>query len=759
MRLPHLRVALPWLIGLSLLASLACLTLALYLGFVARTGATDRAAQRMAAQGDGLARQIDSDMAQYDLVLREAARLAPGTASPNMTLLDLPLTAQYIGFINVLNEVGDVVADPRSNVSRPVNFAGRDYFQDHQKNPADIVMIGRPFATAPTQHASIPISRRLNRPDGGFAGVVVAGVRLTWLSDLLSHASLAPQPTVTIRRDDGLILMRSPYDPDAIGRTGAADPAWQNYLRTGLSETADDPAGIHLFRRPGTPPLVLELVLNRADIADGERSWLIWLPILALIPGICILGLGLAAHRLQRRAIRTETAANVTSDECMRLLANMSHELRTPLTGILGQAELLTDEGGLNNRQTTRMSRLTEAGTLMRQIVDRVINIARPDDVLEPPVLTPCDIDPLIRTCLGVVEGEARGKGVLLTSTIDPSAPRRAMLERDRVQQMVINLLMNAVKYTAKGSVALRVSGDTSRLRFEVSDTGPGIPPGKRSRLFRAYDRLDASPSGAEGSGLGLSITQGFARRMGGKVGHAENRGGGSVFWIELPITVPAESPDAAVSLDAAVPVPPPSPPVEIHHLCILLADDLDLTRAVTADFLRSAGHLVTEVADGEAAISQVQDHDFDVVLTDMRMPVVDGLEVTRRIRALPGHRGHTPVVLVTADLVALVAGASGHAGIDGCVRKPFTRAELLTAVLTAARLTPVPDDDQEALNPATLTDLKRNLGDAALATHLGTAARRIGDLLGLLERPDALANPAVRDAVHDLIGVAGYWA
>jgi len=153
------------------------------------------------------------------------------------------------------------------------------------------------------------------------------------------------------------------------------------------------------------------------------------------------------------------------------------------------------------------------------------------------------------------------------------------MLERDRVQQMLINLLMNAVKYTAKGSVALNVSGDASRLRFEVADTGPGIPPGKRSRLFQAYDRLGASPSGPEGSGLGLSITQRFARRMGGKIGHAVNRGGGSVFWIELPITMPAES------LEAAVAAPLPSPPVEIRHLCILLADDLDLTRAVTADF------------------------------------------------------------------------------------------------------------------------------------------------------------------------------
>lgn len=754
MRPPQLRAALPWLIGFCLFASVCCLVLAVYLGLAAKTDANDRAAQRMAGQADRLARQIDADMAQYDVALREASRLPPphdaGTAAPNMPVLDLPLTAQYIGFINILNEVGDVVADPRSNVSRPVNFAGRDYFQDHLKNPADIVMIGRPFATAPNQHASIPISRRLNRPDGGFAGVVVAGVHLAWLSDLLSHNPPGPVPTITIRRDDGLILMRTPYDPDAIGRGGAADPAWREYLRTGLSQAADDPAGIHLFRRLGTPPLVLELALDRADIAAGERAWLIFLPALALVPALCVLGLSLAAHRLLRRGDQLKAGADAANDERLRLLATMSHELRTPLTGILGQAELMADEGGLNDRQTTRLTRLTEAGMLMRDIVDQVTDFARPDDGAEPSNLTACDLDALIDTCLGIVEGEARRKGLLLTGTVDPATPRRAMLERDRVRQMVINLLMNAVKFTAQGSVALRVTGDAARLRFAVADTGPGIPAGKRRRLFRAYDRLDTPASRAEGTGLGLSITERFVRRMGGQVGHRENPGGGSVFWIELPITEPVA---------AAPEVAPPPPPPEIRHLRILLADDLDLTRAVTAEFLRAAGHVVTEVADGETAVAEVQTRDFDVLLTDMRMPIVDGLEVTRRIRALPGHRGRTPVVLVTADLVALDAGESGQTGVDVCVRKPFTRAELLSAVAAAARLTPVPDEAAAAnpvLNETAFTELKRSLGDPAFATHLDAATRRIADLLTLLEGPDAAEDPTVRDAVHDLAGVAG---
>ncbi len=750
MRLPQLRTTLPWLIGASLVASLTCLAVAIYLDLAARVDATQEATRRLSGQADTLAREIDGDLAVYDLMLREATRPrapgVPGAEAPSLPLIDLPLTASYIWFINVLNESGDVVADPRSNVSRPVNFAGRDYFQDHLKNPADIVMIGRPFATAPNQHASIPISRRLNRADGSFAGVVVAGVRLTWLSDLLSRPSPGPHPTIIIRRGDGLILMRAPYDPDAIGRTDAADPAWQAFLHTGLTQPAGDRSGIHLFHRLDAANLVLELGLDNEDIAAGAT---IWLPLLVLIPGLCVLALSLAALRLQRRGNQIEAGANTAYEESQRMLANMSHELRTPLTGILGQAELLTEEAGLTERQADRMKVLIEAGTLMRNIVNRVIDVARPDAIIGLPALTPCDLDTLLGRALGVVEGEARRKGLLLTSNVDPATPRRAMLEPDRVQQMLNNLLMNAVKFTDQGSVALRVVGNTNQLRFEIADTGPGIPANKRNRLFRAYDRLGVPLTRGDGSGLGLSITERFARSMSGRVGHSENPGGGSVFWFELPFIEP---------LATQAEIVPPAPP-QIRHLRVLLADDSDLTRAVTGDYLRSGGHVVTEVTGGEAAIDLVRQQNFDVVLTDMRMPIVDGVEVTRRIRALPGHRARTPIVLITADIAAIRAGEAGRTGVDLCVQKPFTRTELLDAVAAAARLAPVPDaagSDDPALNMIVLAELKQTAGDVAFAAHLNEAMRRIAELLKLLERPGAPENLELREAAHDLAGVSG---
>jgi two-component system sensor histidine kinase RpfC len=246
-----------------------------------------------------------------------------------------------------------------------------------------------------------------------------------------------------------------------------------------------------------------------------------------------------------------------------------------------------------------------------------------------------------------------------------------------------------------------------------------------------------------------LSITERFARSMGGRVGHSENPGGGSVFWFELPFIEPP-----ATQSEIVRPAPPP-----IRHLRVLLADDSDLTRAVTSDFLRSGGHMVTEVTGGEAAIDLVRQQNFDVVLTDMRMPIVDGVEVTRRIRALSGHRARTPIVLITADIAAIRAGEAGRTGVDLCVQKPFTRTELLNTVAAAARLAPVPDAavaDDPALSLTVLAELKQTAGDVAFAGHLDQAARRIAELLELLERPGAPENPELREAAHDLAGVSG---
>ncbi|MSP03580.1 MAG: hypothetical protein EXR07_21455 [Acetobacteraceae bacterium] len=430
MRPPFLRRLIagttpPNVIALSAVICLSCMGFAVHLGLAARSAATTGTLREMAEISDGIARRIESDLALFDLALREAANPAHGPARP--APLEHPVIASHAAFINILNETGGVIADSRSGIPKPANFAGRDYFQDQMKNPAGTLAIGRPFATAPNQHASIPISRRLSGPDGAFAGVVVAGIRLAWLREVLSHPSPGLALSITIRRADGLILMRTPFDPDDIGRGGATDPDWQTWSRTGTSPATGDHGDIRLFRRLNAAPLVLDLAMPRA--VTGE--WL-WFPALPLIPCLAVLGLSLLANRLTRHGNRIAAASRAANDDRMRLLATMSHELRTPLTGILGQAELLREEGALNGRQATRLARLTEAGTLMRHVVNRVLDLAQPEAHEARPLVAPSDLDALIVTCRGMVESEARAKGLHLISYVTtvrsfPNEPFRSV--------------------------------------------------------------------------------------------------------------------------------------------------------------------------------------------------------------------------------------------------------------------------------------------------------------------------------------------
>jgi signal transduction histidine kinase/CheY-like chemotaxis protein len=674
--------------------------------------------------------------------LKDVALRSQTTATPMSPLLDLPALAKYVTFFNVLNEAGEVIADPRGVGPHPGNWANRDYFQGHQKNPADVLTIGR--LTGPP-HVAMPLSRRLARPDGSFGGVVVAGIQLAWLDDRTAAASPGPPISAVIRREDGSILARFPEDGESVGRARPNDTAWQSWSRDGGSPVTHPSGDVSLFRRLSGLPLVLEYTLAADGLAGND--WLTAASMLSLIPLVCVLALTWLVWGVRRHAERIDAAARVADEERIQLLGDMSHELRTPLSAVLNQAELIAQRGGLPPAQKASLDQLIDAAMMTRAVVTRVINLARPEDVAATPDRVACDLDDLVRGCLGMVQLEAEEKGLVLRSEVSLTTPRHVMLASDHVRLVLVNLLTNAVKYTNRGSVALRVSGDTARLRFEIVDTGPGIPPDRRDRLFRRYDRIGRRD--LNGTGLGLSLTKRFVRLMGGEIDHWENLGGGSVFCVELPTA--EASPDAPAAEDA-----PRAP--DIRPLRLLLADDQTLTRNGTAALLRGAGHDVTDVDGGEAALAELRKRAFDVVLTDLRMPGMDGLRFARNIRALPGPLGRTPVIVVTADQDGPRKVAAHKDMANFCLTRPFKRAELLAAVASAAGFNPLGPEAQDApdLDGDSLADLRRSLGDAAFATQMRTALGRIEGLTTLLESPSAESDPEMGEAVHDMIGISG---
>ena len=388
-----------------------------------------------------------------------------------------------------------------------------------------------------------------------------------------------------------------------------------------------------------------------------------------------------AAKDAERVMAVSAEAAGQANRAKSEFLASMSHELRTPLHGILGYAEMMRLDGGLNPAQAKHLEVMLGAGEHLLTMINAVLDLSQIEaDQLElhPTVI---EASALARACLDVVRPAANRKGLILV--LAPSEPLRLLADATRLRQVLVNLLGNAVKFTPAGSIEVRLRRMASgaSIRLEVVDTGPGIPAEQRAKLFRSFERLGFDPLRAiEGAGLGLALSSRLVTLMGGRLGHDDNPSGGSVFWLELPLgNVEAPLPDVATAF-------PANDQIQARKLHVLVVDDVAMNRDIASAFLRAAGHQVTCAESGENAIAVVTDTEFDVLLMDVRMPGMDGLEATRRIRSLQGARGQVPIVALTAQAFTEQVAECRRAGMDDHLGKPFDQDMLLAIVTRAAR-------------------------------------------------------------------------
>jgi signal transduction histidine kinase len=378
-----------------------------------------------------------------------------------------------------------------------------------------------------------------------------------------------------------------------------------------------------------------------------------------------------------------------------RFVAMVTHELRTPLNGILGYAQLLRIEKGLSVRQDAHVGAMMQAGRHLLEMIERVLDFASIESgrmELHPERIS---VNELTEGCINFISPIATERGLNLRVVNAHDAPRFIAADPARLRQVLLNLLGNAVKYTDTGSVELRVLTATSPggLRVEVADTGRGIEEDSRELLFQDFERLEAATS-VEGTGLGLAIAARIVRLMGGMINYTANPGGGSVFWFELPTAEPAQS----VAPDPVKAVPPLSQ----RHM--LLVDDIKINRDIIGAFLDAAGHAVTMAEGGQEAVRLAAEGQFDLILMDVRMPEMDGLEATRRIRTLPAPYGQVPVLALTAYTFPDQVAQCRDAGMDGHLPKPIDYETLIHAIDDAiARVTSgkvsdnVPAGDSEA--------------------------------------------------------------
>ncbi len=363
-------------------------------------------------------------------------------------------------------------------------------------------------------------------------------------------------------------------------------------------------------------------------------------------------------------------------------LAVMSHEIRTPMNGILGLSRLL-EQNALSPKDRERLSLLTGSAKALLKILDDILDFSK----LEAGQLAfeqmPLRLDELLGDIHALLELEATGKGIGLVVDVAPDLPLSIMGDPGRLRQILLNLVGNAVKFTSRGEVkllarALDVSpGQERALEFAVSDTGIGIPSSKFSQLFTPFSQADASIARRYGgAGLGLAICKRLVDSMGGEIGATSTPGQGSRFTVRLPLVAAA----ASVAADGAQ----QQQAAHLPPLRILLAEDNEVNRIIARDQLEQMGHSVTTVENGADAVEMAANGAFDIVLMDLQMPQVDGIEASRRIRALPSPAADTPILAMTANALVQDRDRCLTAGMDGHLAKPFSQFDLVMRISQA---------------------------------------------------------------------------
>ncbi len=368
-------------------------------------------------------------------------------------------------------------------------------------------------------------------------------------------------------------------------------------------------------------------------------------------------------------------AAEQANQAKTRFVAMVTHELRTPLNGILGYIQLLRVEGGLSARQDAHVGAMMLAGQHLLGMIEQVLDFACIESgrmTLHP---VPVSVRDLTERCIALIEPLAAQRALDVHTRIAHDAPRQIVADFSRLRQVLLNLLGNAVKYTDAGSVELRLLAGATQggLRLEVADTGRGIDEDNVNSLFQDFERLGAATS-VEGAGLGLAIAARLIGLMRGTIGYTANPGGGSVFWLDLPTAEPASP-----SLPEAVQATPPATGQQV-----LLVDDIAMNRDVIGAFLCNGGYAVRSAERGEEAVRLASETRFDLILMDVRMPEIDGLEATRRIRALPPPHGQIPILALTAYAFPEQVAQCRQVGMDGYIAKPVDYSVLMQAVAEA---------------------------------------------------------------------------
>ena len=390
------------------------------------------------------------------------------------------------------------------------------------------------------------------------------------------------------------------------------------------------------------------------------------------------------------QALAQQTAADEAREEARQagrakanFLATMSHEIRTPMNGVLGMAQLLQRDEA-DPKQKERLSVLIDSGEYLLSILNDVLDVSKIDAGRLDIAPAAEDLHQFLGRLVSFWGAQADEKGLALILDMADSVPPFAMIDALRLRQVLFNLVGNALKFTEAGSVTIAARATPNGegavlLQISVSDTGIGIAPQTLPHLFNRFSQADDSEVRRfGGTGLGLAIAKQLIELMGGRIWAESVLGAGSTFHIKLPLALAKPSAVAPAAEPTRAPASPP------NGLSILAVDDNAVNLLVLDQLLSSMGHKIAKAAGGREALEAMSREAFDLVLLDIQMPEMTGIEVLQRLRAAPGPNRHAPVVALTADVTSGGRGRYLELGFTEHASKPIQIADLMQAISRA---------------------------------------------------------------------------
>lgn len=401
-------------------------------------------------------------------------------------------------------------------------------------------------------------------------------------------------------------------------------------------------------------------------------------------------------------AQRAKDAAVVANRAKSTFLATMSHELRTPLNAILGFAQILQADTQLSERQSRGVTIIRQGGEQLLTLINDILDLARIEAGKIELHAQPVALSDFLRTITDIITVKAEEKGLLFRFEAAPGLAQAVRVDEKYLRQVLLNLLSNAVKFTERGTVSLRVltlgAGEAGvRLRFEVEDSGIGIPTEHLESIFVPFEQAANVQRRFGGTGLGLSISRQLVRLMGGDIQVESHPGTGSRFWFDLELPIGMLAPPHETE---------PRPLVTGYDGArrkLLVVDDVAANRKLLVDYLAPLGFEIDEADDGESCLERAQVLRPDLIVMDSVMPVMDGLEATRRLRELP-LLNSVPIITISASASAADAQKSLAVGANAFLPKPIELSDLLHEIGTLLHLRWVADASQSAATATATT-------------------------------------------------------